>query len=166
MRALRELVRDAQQGDLAVTPDGPRGPFLSVKQGLPFLAARTGSAVIAASWDADRRLQLPSWDRFRLPLPGAKVVVFESTDDAAFDMRMTCSLFPDFEQQVNAISAGDKRRVADLYELLEKARKAGHVHARFYAITDADDDDPIDGPETRFRWDVYHIEQPRRAPTS
>lgn len=90
--------------------------------------------------------------------PGAKVVVFESTDDAAFDLRMTCSLFPDFEQQVNAISAGDKRRVADLYELLEKARQAGHVHARFYAITDADDDAPIAGPATRFRWDVYHIE--------
>ena len=90
--------------------------------------------------------------------PGAKVVVFESTDDAAFDMRMTCSLFPDFEQQVNPISAGDKRRVADLYELLENARKAGHVHARFYAITDADDDAPIEGPATRFRWDAYHIE--------
>jgi len=90
--------------------------------------------------------------------PGAKVVVFESTDDAAFDLRMTCSLFPDFEQQVNAISAGNKRRVADLYELLEKTRKAGHVHARFYAITDADDDAPIEGPATRFCWDVYHIE--------
>jgi predicted ATPase len=90
--------------------------------------------------------------------PGAKVVVFESTDDAAFDMRMTCSLFPDFEQQVNAISAGDKRRVADLYELLEKAWQAGHVHARFYAITDADDEAPIVGPAKRFRWDVYHIE--------
>ncbi|MBI3722927.1 lysophospholipid acyltransferase family protein [bacterium] len=74
-RAIRELVLSARGADLAVTPDGPRGPFLSVKPGLPFLAARTGSAVIAASWDADRRIQLRSWDRFRVPLPGAKVVV-------------------------------------------------------------------------------------------
>ncbi len=90
--------------------------------------------------------------------PGAKVVVFESTDDAAFDARMTCSLFPEFEQQTNPISAGDKRRVANLYDLLERARTAGHVHARFYAITDADDEGYGEGPPTRFRWDVYHIE--------
>jgi hypothetical protein len=90
--------------------------------------------------------------------PGEKVVVFESSDDAAFDMRMTCTLFPEFEQQTNPISAGDKRRVADLYELLEKARRAGHLHARFYAITDADDEELPPGPSTRYRWDVYHIE--------
>ncbi len=74
-RAIRDLVANAAETDLAVTPDGPQGPFLSVKQGLPFLASRTGSAVIAASWDADRRIQLRSWDRFRIPLPGATIVV-------------------------------------------------------------------------------------------
>jgi lysophospholipid acyltransferase (LPLAT)-like uncharacterized protein len=74
-RALRELVREAKRHDLAVTPDGPRGPFLSVKPGLPYLAARTGCAILAASFDADRRLQARSWDHFRLPLPGARVVI-------------------------------------------------------------------------------------------
>src|SRR5581483_1841585 len=74
-RALRELIEDAQRWDLAVTPDGPKGPFLTVKQGLPFLAARTGNKICAASWDADRRVQFGSWDRFRLPLPFATVFV-------------------------------------------------------------------------------------------
>lgn len=90
--------------------------------------------------------------------PGAKVVVFESTEDAAFDVRMTCTLFPDFEQRTNAISAGNKRRVSDLYELLEQARTEGHIDARFFAISDADDDPALAGPATRFQWDVYHIE--------
>jgi lysophospholipid acyltransferase (LPLAT)-like uncharacterized protein len=74
-RALRELVRDARRGDLAVTPDGPKGPFLTVKPGLPFLAARTGSAICAASFDADSRIEFGSWDKFRLPLPGATVFI-------------------------------------------------------------------------------------------
>lgn len=90
--------------------------------------------------------------------PGAKVVVFESTEDAAFDLRLTCTLFPDFEQRINAISAGNKRRVSDLYELLERARAGGHIDARFFAISDADDDAALHGPTTRFQWDVYHIE--------
>lgn len=74
-KALRELIHDARTADLAVTPDGPKGPFLTVKPGLPFLAARTGSAICAASWDADRRIELRSWDHFRFPLPGATVFV-------------------------------------------------------------------------------------------
>ena len=90
--------------------------------------------------------------------PGGKVVVFESTAEAAFDQTVTCTLFPDFEQKVNVISAGSKKRVGDLYTLLDLTRTAGHIDTRFYAITDADDDSPADGPSNRFQWDVYHIE--------
>jgi len=89
--------------------------------------------------------------------PDAKVVVFESTADAAFDMRMTCTLFPEFEQRTNPISSGDKRRVADLYDLLERARNEGHIPGRFFAITDSDDD-PVPRPGNHYQWDVYHIE--------
>jgi hypothetical protein len=90
--------------------------------------------------------------------PGAKVVVFESTLEAAFDMQMTCVLFPELEQVANTISAGSKRNVEDLYQLLEAARTAGHIDTRFFAITDADNDNSPPGPGSRFRWDVYHIE--------
>lgn len=90
--------------------------------------------------------------------PGAKVVVFESTVEAAFDMQMTSVLFPELEQAANTISAGSKRNVADLYQLLEAARSAGHIDTRFFAISDADDDVAAPGPGSRFQWDVYHIE--------
>ena len=74
-RGLRELLREAKRYDLAVTPDGPRGPRLVVKPGVPYLAARTGLAVCVGGFDADRRIEFRSWDRFRVPLPGARVVL-------------------------------------------------------------------------------------------
>jgi lysophospholipid acyltransferase (LPLAT)-like uncharacterized protein len=73
-RALLDLLRSSDH-DLAVTPDGPKGPFLSVKGGLVYLAAKSGLPIIAASWDADRRVQFRSWDEFRVPLPFARIVV-------------------------------------------------------------------------------------------
>ncbi len=77
-RALRELVRDAERWDLAVTPDGPRGPFLSVKAGLPYLAARTGLAIVGATYDAERTFELGTWDTFRIPYPFSRVVIVVS----------------------------------------------------------------------------------------
>jgi hypothetical protein len=70
---------------------------------------------------------------------------------------MTCKLFPELEQRINPIAAGNKRRVTDLYDLLERAHAAGHIPARFYAITDMDNDTGS-GPGKRYQWDVYHIE--------
>jgi hypothetical protein len=93
--------------------------------------------------------------------PGAKIVVFEGDGESepGFDVRMTCTLFPEFQSKVNAISGGSRRRVEQLYSLLEDARSAGHLPGRFYAITDADSggSSSPDKP-TIFSWDVYHIE--------
>jgi AAA domain, putative AbiEii toxin, Type IV TA system len=90
--------------------------------------------------------------------PGARLVIFESTEDAAFDSRMTCTLFPALLATANTISAGNKRRVTELYGLLEDARQAGHLHIKFFGITDADDS-PVTLPSSnRLSWDRYHIE--------
>lgn len=90
--------------------------------------------------------------------PGAKVVVFESTADSAFDVKMTSTLFPEFAQRINLISGGNKRRVLELYEILERSHAAGHFPDRFFAITDADDGEERRPPGNHFQWDVYHIE--------
>lgn len=91
--------------------------------------------------------------------PGAKIVVFEGDSESEFDVRMVSTLFPDFQSKINSISGGNKQRVAQLYELLEEARKAGHIPGRFYAVTDADGELAEPTPNTtRYRWDVYHIE--------
>jgi hypothetical protein len=90
--------------------------------------------------------------------PGAKVVIFESTNESAFDVRMTSTLFPEFDLRTNKISGGGKRRVADLYAVLEEARTAGHLDARFFSIVDADDEPRPTTQGNRFQWDRYHIE--------
>lgn len=91
--------------------------------------------------------------------PGAKIVIFEGGGSTDFDVRMVCTLFPRFQAMVNPIAGGSKRQVAQLYEVLESARIAGHLPARFYSITDWDGE-PLTRPAvpTRLQWDVYHIE--------
>ena len=91
--------------------------------------------------------------------PGAKLVIFEGGGDSEFDVRMTSTLFPEFRGSVNAISGGDKRRVADLYEILDRARSAGQLPVKVYAVTDSDGESSS-GPRAPalLQWDVYHIE--------
>src|SRR6185437_5594998 len=81
-RALIESARViADSGDLAITPDGPRGPARSFAPGAAVLAQRTGALVIGAAASAHPAWRLKSWDRFMVPAPFARVRVAYS--DAA-----------------------------------------------------------------------------------
>lgn len=98
--------------------------------------------------------------------PAAKMVVFEGGGDSDFDVRMVSTLFPDFARLTNCISGGNKRRVAQLYELLESSRRAGHIPGKFYAITDSDDDSGnVSSPASTRCWHAYHIENYLLEPT-
>lgn len=90
--------------------------------------------------------------------PGARLVIFESTEDAEFDARMTGLLFPELPTLVNTISAGNKKRVNDLYEMLAAAQGSGKLGMRFFGITDQDDEPQTAASSNRFTWDRYHIE--------
>jgi lysophospholipid acyltransferase (LPLAT)-like uncharacterized protein len=69
-QALRELVTMIERGyDIAITPDGPRGPCYVVQDGVLALAQVTGLPVVPVSYHLDRKIQLKSWDRFQIPLP-------------------------------------------------------------------------------------------------
>ena len=69
-QALLELTSWAERGyDLAITPDGPRGPRYVVQEGVMGLAQFTGFPIVPASFHAHWKLQLKSWDRFQIPLP-------------------------------------------------------------------------------------------------
>lgn len=72
-QALLELTTWAKQGyDLAITPDGPRGPCYHVQDGVLALAQVTGLPIIPVSYDLSWRLRVKSWDRFIIPLPFAR----------------------------------------------------------------------------------------------
>jgi len=61
--------------DLAVTPDGPRGPAKSYAPGVLVVAQRTGAPVIGAVATTTSAWRLKSWDRFLIPKPFARVNV-------------------------------------------------------------------------------------------
>jgi len=70
------LVNAFRRGsDLAVVPDGPRGPRYTVKAGVIHLARLTGAPLFPASYAATRFKQLGNWDRLIIPLPFSRAVV-------------------------------------------------------------------------------------------
>lgn len=69
-QALLELTTWAERGyDLAITPDGPRGPCYRVQEGVVAVAQLTGLPILPAAWRLGWKKTLRSWDRFQIPLP-------------------------------------------------------------------------------------------------
>jgi lysophospholipid acyltransferase (LPLAT)-like uncharacterized protein len=69
-QALLELSSWAHRGyDIAVTPDGPRGPCGVVQEGVITLAQVTGLPIVPYSCRLAWKICLKSWDRFEIPLP-------------------------------------------------------------------------------------------------
>ena len=75
-RALVGLVKTLQAGyDVAVTPDGPRGPSRSFAPGALIASQRASAPVVACGIAAPRAWRLRSWDRFQIPKPFSRVIV-------------------------------------------------------------------------------------------
>lgn len=75
-QAVLQMAARGREGfDLAITPDGPRGPRGSVHPGVVAVAARSGLPIIPVGVAADRAWRAHSWDRFLVPLPLARVWV-------------------------------------------------------------------------------------------
>ena len=92
--ALRELTALLEAGeDVAITPDGPRGPKYQLSPGIVKLAQLTGTSVMPIHVGYSSYWEIRSWDAFRIPKPFAQVtVVFgplyevrSTTDEADFE---------------------------------------------------------------------------------
>lgn len=103
-----QLVRAARRGrDLALVPDGPRGPRYEAKPGVIHLARATGIPLFPVSYAASRFVQLGSWDRLIIPLPFARVAfvagepvhVARDADDATVEQHRR-----DLEERLNAVT--------------------------------------------------------------
>lgn len=76
-QALLELTTWAERGfDLAITPDGPRGPTYVVQEGVMALAQLTGLPVVPVGYNFSPKMRLNSWDRFQIPFPFGRCEVF------------------------------------------------------------------------------------------
>jgi lysophospholipid acyltransferase (LPLAT)-like uncharacterized protein len=70
-----QLVNAYRAGyDLAVVPDGPRGPCYIVKPGVIHLARATGAPIFPVTYAATRARRLHNWDRLIIPLPFSRIV--------------------------------------------------------------------------------------------
>ena len=75
-RALLALVRELKRGkEVAITPDGPRGPAARYAPGALVAAQRSGAPIVPIAATADRAWHLKSWDRFIIPKPFAMITV-------------------------------------------------------------------------------------------
>jgi lysophospholipid acyltransferase (LPLAT)-like uncharacterized protein len=72
-QALKELVTLQRNGyDLALTPDGPRGPKYKVQGGVISLGQLTGNPIVPVSLNFSSKWTLNSWDAFMIPKPFSK----------------------------------------------------------------------------------------------
>jgi lysophospholipid acyltransferase (LPLAT)-like uncharacterized protein len=75
-RALLEMVAHLRRGgEVAITPDGPRGPRHRFSPGALVAAHRSGVPVVGMAAHADRAWRLRSWDEFEIPKPFARITV-------------------------------------------------------------------------------------------
>jgi lysophospholipid acyltransferase (LPLAT)-like uncharacterized protein len=75
-RALISIIRELQAGrEVAITPDGPKGPAGKYAPGALIASQRSGAVILPVVAVADRAWRLKSWDRFMIPKPFARVTV-------------------------------------------------------------------------------------------
>jgi lysophospholipid acyltransferase (LPLAT)-like uncharacterized protein len=75
-RALLAMTRLLGEGaELAITPDGPRGPARTFAPGALIVAHRSGVPIIPIGVAASRAWRLKSWDTFLIPKPFAAISI-------------------------------------------------------------------------------------------
>ncbi|HKK18923.1 MAG TPA: lysophospholipid acyltransferase family protein [Opitutales bacterium] len=105
-QAVREMLAAHKEGyDIAVTPDGSRGPMYDLKPGAVSIAMKTGAPFVMLSLNFSRAWRLKSWDRFYLPLPFSRIEVrlkvIERPADLGEDPKVVAGLL---KAQMDAIT--------------------------------------------------------------
>jgi lysophospholipid acyltransferase (LPLAT)-like uncharacterized protein len=107
-RALLEMVRVLREGgEVAVTPDGPRGPARRYAPGVLVAAQRSRVPIVCVGLHVSRGWRLNSWDRFLIPRPFARITVAysEPVHVEAESAREAAEQVPKFEALHEAVSA-------------------------------------------------------------
>ncbi|QDU29736.1 hypothetical protein ETAA8_48510 [Anatilimnocola aggregata] len=119
-QAMREMLRETRASCVAITPDGPKGPPLQVKEGVTYLASRSGSPILAVGCAYGRAHRFGSWDRLFCPLPFSRVVVY---------------LMPGLEVPRSADKQELDQYTADLQQRMIEAHERAEEHLAAWAST-------------------------------
>ncbi|QKF65957.1 lysophospholipid acyltransferase family protein (DUF374 domain) [Arcobacter venerupis] len=78
-KALISTIKEIKSGsDVAISPDGPRGPRHSFAGGVISIAQKSGAKIVILSSKPTKYWQFNSWDRFVLPKPFGRVDFYMS----------------------------------------------------------------------------------------
>jgi hypothetical protein len=73
--AFKQMLRANREGsDIALVPDGPKGPRYQVQIGVIELAKLTGRPVVPVTFSSSKRKLFKTWDQFLLPYPFSRGV--------------------------------------------------------------------------------------------
>ena len=99
-RALISLVRELRAGkEIAITPDGPRGPARKFAPGALVAAQRSDAFILPVAVYASSAWRLKSWDQFMIPKLFARVTIAYGvpTKVSATNTRAAADEAPRFE---------------------------------------------------------------------
>lgn len=106
--AVRGLVDASARGaNMAITPDGPRGPFQVAAPGALYVGMRTGCSIVPIAFSATRHWRLRSWDKFMIPKPFSHVAFVASepfTVPADMDEATLVERRADLTERLNAVT--------------------------------------------------------------
>ncbi len=75
-KAIFEICEKISSGyDVAISPDGPKGPGFQVHPGILYVAQRSRMPILPITNSAQRRWNLSSWDKFLIPQPFSRTVI-------------------------------------------------------------------------------------------
>ncbi|RDU57401.1 lysophospholipid acyltransferase family protein [Helicobacter sp. MIT 99-5507] len=74
-RVLIQSFKKLEDGyDVAITPDGPKGPYHSIADGVVAMSQKTGIAIVPVRTIPNRFYELKTWDKFRIPKLFSKII--------------------------------------------------------------------------------------------
>ncbi len=105
-KALISTIREIKSGvDIAITPDGPRGPMHTVADGVIAIAKKSGARIVVLNSKPKSYWQFNSWDKFFLPKPFGRIDFFMSEPFDVSDLEFEeARSFIKNKMMINAIS--------------------------------------------------------------
>lgn len=64
-----------REGNIAITPDGPRGPAEEINSSITSIIKKKNAVIIPIIFECSNYISLNSWDKMKIPLPFSKITV-------------------------------------------------------------------------------------------
>ena len=89
IKALKNAIKEIRNGgDVAITPDGPRGPRYSIADGIVAISKKTNTRIVSLNSIPEKYWQVNSWDKFVIPKPFGTIDFYVSEPFDVNDLEM------------------------------------------------------------------------------